>query len=86
LEVIRENYPSEVEEIRRSLYFNDIIPSGETRDGAHQLKGTVNEIFGQAKFDLHKWHSKVSELEENDERTPTVQSYICKRSTWGETM
>ena len=86
LEVIRETYPSEVEEIRRSLYFNDIIPSGETRDGAHQLKGTVNEIFGQAKFDLHKWHSKVSELEENDERTPTVQSYICKRSTWGETM
>jgi hypothetical protein len=39
------------------------------------LKGTVKEIFGQAKFDLHKWHSNVSELEENDEQTPTIQSY-----------
>ena len=26
-------------------------------------------------FDLHKWHSKVSDLEENDEPNPTVQGH-----------
>ena len=40
-----------------------------------ELKGKVKEIFGQAKFDLHKWHSNVPDLEENKEARPSVQSY-----------
>jgi hypothetical protein len=83
LEVIREKYPSDVEEIRRSLYLDDIISGGETRDGVHKLKRTVNEIFGQAKFDLYKWHSNVSELEDNDERIEQLPFRVMQNINLG---
>ena len=50
-------YPSEVEEIEQSLYVDDITSGDEIRDSVCQLKRTVNEIFGQANFKLHKWYS-----------------------------
>ena len=75
LDSLREKYPSEVEEIERSLYVDDIISGGDTREDVIKLKGTVKEIFGQAKFQLHKWHSNVSDLEETVEPASTTQSY-----------
>ena len=75
LNSLHDEYPSEVEEIQRSLYVDDIITGGDTRNDVLELKGKVKEIFGQAKFDLHKWHSNVPDLEENEEPRPSVQSY-----------
>jgi hypothetical protein len=51
--------PESVAEISRSLYVDDLI-SGAEREG---LKENATEIFADAGFDLHNWHSNVPELE-----------------------
>ena len=56
-------YPVEVDEIRRSLYVDDLISGGEMVDKTANLKESCKDIFGEAKFVLHKWHSNVTALE-----------------------
>ena len=49
-----------------------LISGGSTTDKAKQLKREAIEIFNDAKFELHKWHSNKEELEtdcENYERS-----------------
>ena len=53
--------PTEVQEIRCSIYVDDILLSGETDDIMEDLK--VITIFHKAGFTLHKWHSNMTELE-----------------------
>ena len=43
LEGLPKKYPSEIEEIERSLYVDDIILGGETRDDVGKSKRTVKE-------------------------------------------
>ena len=50
-------------EIRKSLYVNDLISGGPTSDKAKCLKREATEVFTDAKFELHKWHSNERELE-----------------------
>jgi hypothetical protein len=56
-------YPREVDEIRRSLYVDDLISGGTTVEKTEHLKKSCVTIFGEAKFDLHKWHSNNPALE-----------------------
>lgn len=56
-------HPKSVEEIRRSLYVDDLISGGTTVNEAKELKEDAIEIFDDASFCLHKWHSNVPELE-----------------------
>ena len=51
-------YPDEVEEIRRSLYVDDLISGGKTVAETENLKKSCVTIFGTARFELHKWPSK----------------------------
>ena len=44
MEGLQEKYPSEVGKIERSLYVDDIISGGETRDGVCKLKGAVPDL------------------------------------------
>lgn len=37
------------------------------------------QIFGEAKLNLHKWHSNVPELEEHDESLDNGQSYAKRQ-------
>ena len=67
LESLKERYPKEVEEIKRSLYVDDVITGGETKDRVHKLKETAVAVFGEAQFELHKWHSNKPDLETNEE-------------------
>ena len=53
----------EVEEIRRSLSVDDLISGGKTVDETAHLKESCKDIFGEAKFESHKWHSNVTTLE-----------------------
>nr|XP_058950553.1 uncharacterized protein LOC131778181 [Pocillopora verrucosa] len=55
-----------VEEIERELYVDDILSDGPTTEEVKQKKATTTEIFAQATFHLHKWHSNVKELELDD--------------------
>ena len=60
-------YPEFVEEIRKSLYVDDLLSGGATVQEAQTKKSKAKEIFQDAKFNLHKWHSNESELElDND--------------------
>ena len=68
-------YPSEVEEIKKSLCVDDVITGGETTDKVRKLKETAVAVFGEAKFELHKWHSNEPELEASREFEDGKQSY-----------
>ncbi|XP_068757909.1 uncharacterized protein [Montipora capricornis] len=60
---IRERYPSEIEEILRSLYVDDVITGGSTTDKVQGLRETIASVFGEAKFTMHKWNSNDLQLE-----------------------
>ena len=55
--------PEIVSEIEKNLYVDDLISGGENEMKAEQLKTKATEIFADATFDLHKWHSNARELE-----------------------
>jgi hypothetical protein len=62
-----DRYPEFVEEIRKSLYVDDLLSGGATVQEAQTKKSKAKEIFQDARFNLHKWHSNESELElDND--------------------
>ena len=75
LENFRTVYPEIVSEIEKSLYVDDLTSGGEDEIKAKQLKSKATEIFADATFSLHKWHSNIRELESpiklNDEGTET---------------
>jgi hypothetical protein len=63
LENFRTVDPQIVSEIEKSLYVDDLISSDKNEIEAEQLKSKATEIFADATFDLHKWHSNSRELE-----------------------
>ena len=52
-----------MDEILKSLYVDDLITGGETTKEVCHLKNTAVAIFGEAGFELHKWHSNDQTLE-----------------------
>ena len=63
LENLLSTYPDAVNEIRKSLYVDDLLSGGPTIEKAKKLKGEATKIFADAKFKLHKWHSNRKDLE-----------------------
>ena len=61
--MIEPRHPETVAEIRKSLYVDDLISGAPTTNEAAELKQDAIEIFDDAKFRLHKWHSNAPELE-----------------------
>ena len=61
LETLEARYPECVPEIRNSLYVDDLISGAPTIHQAKDLKKNAIEIFAEAQFKLHKWHSNVSD-------------------------
>lgn len=51
--------PEIVHEIKKSLYVDDLISSGSTTSKAREMNIAAKEIFADAGFELHKWHSNV---------------------------
>jgi hypothetical protein len=54
-----------VREIEKSLYVDDLISGATTTNDAKLLKVEATEIFEDAAFQLHKWHSNEATLESN---------------------
>lgn len=52
-------------ELRRSLYVDDLLTGGRNTSQAQQRKEKAIQIFSDATFQLHKWHSNVKQLEED---------------------
>ena len=63
LQNMQSGHPRVVDEIRRSLYVDDLISGGTTVENTQRLKKSCVAIFGEAKFDLHKRHSNNPALE-----------------------
>ena len=63
LQGLKGRYPKEVDKILKSLYVDDLITGGETTKEVCHLKNTAVAIFGEAGFELHKWHSNEQTLE-----------------------
>ena len=66
----RDKLADNVAEIGKSLYVDDLISGGSTVTVAKTLKRDATTIFGDAGFQLHKWHSNIPELE-SDAEIPT---------------
>ena len=73
LKNLQNIYPREVEEIRRSLYVDDVISGDKTVAGARHLKQASQSIFRVGKFELHKWHSNVPSLEQSTPHEETME-------------
>ena len=65
LDAWEERKPEMVEELRSSLYIDDLLTGGRNTSQAQQHKETAIEKFNDATFQLHKWHSNVKQLEED---------------------
>ena len=69
-----KNHPEAVEELRKSLYIDDVISGDDDTKSCSEYKITIRAIFKRAGFDLHKWHlnikklveDNISEVDEND--------------------
>ena len=58
-------HPEIVKELRDGLYVDDLLIGGAMVEEAQIKKQTATEIFNDATFKLHKWHSNAEELEIN---------------------
>jgi hypothetical protein len=80
--------PESVAEISRSLYVDDLISGASDVGKCQDLKSDATEVFADASFELHKWHSNAPELEdqcanpENSEDTTYAKEQLG--STTGE--
>ena len=48
---------------KENMYVDDLISGGTTAPKARDMKNAATEIFADAAFELHKWHSNVAELD-----------------------
>ena len=59
----REKRSEIVSEMRKKLSVDDLTGGGNSKVEAKEYKTTVMEIFVDAAFELHKWHSDLPELD-----------------------
>ena len=65
-----------IDEIKGSLYVDDIVTGEVTVEKVKKIKETSEKIFGEACIELHKWHSNAEELEETQEEHLSELSYV----------
>ena len=58
-----KRYPHPVEELQKGLYVDNLMTGGTTTNEVREKKTKAIEIFEDATFKLHKWHSNVETLE-----------------------
>ena len=56
-------HPAEAEELRRSLFVDDIVTGDTTIEEVKAKKKSAIQILNDATFELHKWASNEPELE-----------------------
>ena len=76
LDAWKETHPDVVEEIQRSLYVDDVITGMNTVEETKQLMETMIDVFKDAQFTLHKWHSNATELETSSASDEQQQTFV----------
>ena len=79
----KERYPHPVEELQKGLYVDDLMTGGTTTTEVREKKTKAVEIFEDATFKLHKWHSNVETLE-CDERNSKENAIYDYQSTFAK--
>ena len=75
LDIWSHKQPEIVCEIKKNLYVDDLVSGGTTVSKAREKKNAVTEIFADATFELHKWHSNVAELESTEADQAADQTF-----------
>ena len=63
LDTWERQHPEFIKEVRDNLYVDDVVTGGETVKAAASKKIIATEVFGNATFEIHKWHSNAPELD-----------------------
>ena len=71
--------PELIAELRRSLYVDDLVSGKPTVKEAQDMKHGAIEVFEDAKFTLHKWHSNVSALEGSETRAENEETFAKQK-------
>ena len=58
-----DRYPEIVKELCDGIYVDDLMTGGTTVKETEEKKATAVEVFEDATFTIHKWHSNAPELE-----------------------
>lgn len=67
LEAWEKRHPEIVKQLTEGLYVDDLITGGTTVPETQTQKEKTIEVFNDAVFTIHKWHSNAPELEPNNE-------------------
>ncbi len=72
--------PQVVAELRKSLYVDDLLEGGATVEHTKvKVKQKSIEIFKDATFTLHKWHSNEAELEDHPDSPGGEEETFAKQ-------
>jgi hypothetical protein len=71
--------PEAVAELRKSLYVDDLLSGGATVEEAQEVKQQAIEIFEDATFTLHKWHSNEAELADHLDLSTSEEETFAKQ-------
>ena len=73
-----------IQQLMEDMYVDDLISVGNNVTDVKFLRDTAVQIFREAGFVLHKWHSNYTELEDNcsqqniSEQTYAKQQWVSK--------
>ncbi|XP_046863381.1 uncharacterized protein LOC124457138 [Xenia sp. Carnegie-2017] len=71
--------PDIVEELKKSMYVDDLLSGGQTVDKAKERKRKSIDVFNDANFNLHKWNSNAHELEADEEEKDDEEETLAKQ-------
>jgi hypothetical protein len=79
----KERYPEIVKELREAIYVDDLMSGGTTVEETGQKKAAVVEVFEDATFRIHKWHSNAPELDPTNEVQTEPEEITYAKSKLG---
>ncbi|XP_046863293.1 uncharacterized protein LOC124457043 [Xenia sp. Carnegie-2017] len=79
LETWKTKMPDIVEELKKSMYVDDLLSGGQTVDKAKERKRKSIDVFNDANFNLHKWNSNAHELEADEEEKDDEEETLAKQ-------
>ena len=80
-----ERYQIVVDEIQRSLYVDDVNSGRTNIPDVKQLKSTMIRVFGEANFNIYKWHSNMEGQEDNNAEDGLTYAKSQLGVRWNET-
>ena len=78
-----DRHPELIKELREGLYVDDLMTGGTTIKETEAKKATAIELFEDATFTIHKWHSNAPELEPTSDAPAEPEELTYAKSHLG---